>query len=86
MSSVDLQIRQARMPLHIFFGVFGYMLAMLAIFLGLIQRAMFVPNYSQLPPVVVLIYCIFLLVVVHSGLLVYIISRSAYKRVPLSGE
>lgn len=85
-TSVDLSIRQARMPLHIFFGISGYMLSMLAIFLGLIQRAINSPNYTQLPPVVVLINCIFLLVVIHSGVLVFIVTKTGFKRVPLAGE
>lgn len=62
------------------------MLSMLAILLGLFQRAMFVPNYRELPPAAVLINCIALLVVLHSGLLVFIVSKMSYKRVALPGE
>uniref|UniRef100_A0A182SVK6 Cytochrome b561 domain-containing protein n=1 Tax=Anopheles maculatus TaxID=74869 RepID=A0A182SVK6_9DIPT len=78
------QLRATYMPVHVFFGVAGFVMAIAAALLGLLEKAIFsVPNYSALPPQAVLINTIGLLYIVYGGLVVFLVTERQYKRHPL---
>ncbi|XP_053687592.1 plasma membrane ascorbate-dependent reductase CYBRD1 [Sabethes cyaneus] len=77
-------LRATYMPIHVFFGVFGFVLAITACLLGLLEKAIFsINNYSQLPPQAVLVNMIGLLMVVYGCLVVFLVTEPMYKRKPL---
>lgn len=76
--------RTTYMPIHIFFGVLGFVLAIAAAVLGLQEKAGFsIPNYSELPSLGVLVNMIGLLLIVYGGLVVFLVTEPMYKRKPL---
>jgi len=77
------------MPIHIFFGLFGFVLALLACLLGLSEKAFFaMPNgeYSEMPNQGVLINSIGILLIAFGGMVVYLVTEPSYKRQPLSED
>ncbi|KAH8379973.1 hypothetical protein KR009_008246 [Drosophila setifemur] len=78
--------RIAMMPLHIYFGLFGFVLAIASALMGLTEKAIFAitnPPYSTLPPAGVLANVIGVLYVVFGALVVYLATEPAYKRKPI---
>ncbi|XP_002007841.2 plasma membrane ascorbate-dependent reductase CYBRD1 isoform X1 [Drosophila mojavensis] len=74
----------ALMPLHIYFGLFGFVLAIASAVMGLTEKAIFaIPNYSKLPSAGVLANIIGVLYVVFGGLVVYLATEPSYKRKPI---
>lgn len=71
------------MPIHVFFGLFGFILALVASLMGLTEKAFFrMPDgaYSALPNEGVLVNCIGLLILTFGTLVVYLVTEPAYKR------
>ncbi|KAH8296190.1 hypothetical protein KR054_002751 [Drosophila jambulina] len=78
--------RIAMMPLHIYFGLFGFVLAIASALMGLTEKAIFAitnPPYSTLPPAGVLANVIGVLYVVFGALVVYLATEPSYKRKPI---
>ncbi|KAH8349593.1 hypothetical protein KR084_002272 [Drosophila pseudotakahashii] len=78
--------RIAMMPLHIYFGLFGFVLAIASALMGITEKAIFAiktPPYSTLPPAGVLANVIGVLYVVFGCLVVYLATDPAYKRKPI---
>ncbi|XP_021712866.1 cytochrome b561 isoform X2 [Aedes aegypti] len=74
-------MRSTYMPVHVFFGVLGFVLAVAASLLGLLEKAIFaMPDYRYLPPQGVLVNMIGLLLVVYGGLVVFLVTDPMYKR------
>ncbi|KAH8365616.1 hypothetical protein KR093_002738 [Drosophila rubida] len=75
----------ALMPLHIYFGLFGFVLAIASAVMGLTEKAIFSlgANYSTLPAAGVLANIIGVLYVIFGALVVYLATEPAYKRKPL---
>lgn len=77
------------MPIHIFFGLLGFVLAIVACLLGISEKAFFgMPNgeYGDLPSQALLINCIGLLIALYGSLVVYLVTEPNYKREPLSED
>ncbi|XP_053672632.1 plasma membrane ascorbate-dependent reductase CYBRD1 [Anopheles nili] len=78
------QLRSSYMPVHVFFGIAGFVMAIAAALLGLLEKAIFaVPDYAVLPPQGILINTIGLLFIVYGGLVVFLVTKYQYKRHPL---
>lgn len=77
--------KQALMPYHIYFGIFGFVLAIASALMGLTEKAIYTlgSDYSQLSAAAVLPNLIGVFYVVFGGLVVYLITESSYKRMPL---
>ncbi|XP_044250312.1 plasma membrane ascorbate-dependent reductase CYBRD1 isoform X1 [Drosophila takahashii] len=78
--------RIAMMPLHIYFGLFGFVLAIASALMGITEKAIFAiktPAYSTLPPAGVLANVIGVLYVVFGALVVYLATDPAFKRKPI---
>lgn len=75
----------ALMPLHIYFGLFGFVLAIASAVMGITEKAIFTlgANYSTLPASAVLANIIGVLYVIFGGLVVYLATEPSYKRKPL---
>ncbi|XP_060660612.1 plasma membrane ascorbate-dependent reductase CYBRD1 isoform X1 [Drosophila nasuta] len=75
----------ALMPLHIYFGLFGFVLAIASAVMGLTEKAIFSlgANYSTLPAAGVLANIIGVLYVIFGALVVYLATEPSYKRKPL---
>lgn len=74
------------MPIHIFFGLFGFVLAVAATLMGLSEKAFFAmpgSEYSDLPNQGLIVNCIGLLVAIYGALVVYMVTEKSYKREPL---
>ncbi|XP_058461577.1 plasma membrane ascorbate-dependent reductase CYBRD1 [Malaya genurostris] len=77
-------LRASYMPVHVFFGVLGFVLAIAASLLGLLEKAIFsISNYRELPAQAVLVNTIGLLMIVYGGLVVFLVTEPMYKRKPL---
>lgn len=77
-------LKAAYMPIHIYFGMMGYLLAAGAALLGLSEKAFFsIKNISDLPHEGVLVNCIGALIIIFTGLLGYLVTKGEYKRAPL---
>lgn len=71
------------MPIHIFFGLFGFVLAIASSLMGLSEKAFFaMPDnkYSEFPNQALLVNCIGLLITLYGTLVVYMVTEPNYKR------
>ncbi|KAH8274985.1 hypothetical protein KR018_008385 [Drosophila ironensis] len=78
--------RVAMMPLHIYFGLFGFGLAIASALMGITEKAIFAitnPPYSTLPPAGLLANVIGVLYVVFGALVVYLATEPSYRRKPI---
>ncbi|EDV96823.1 GH16482 [Drosophila grimshawi] len=75
----------ALMPLHVYFGLFGFVLAIASAVMGLTEKAIFSlgATYSTLPAAGVLTNIIGVLYVIFGALVVYLATEPSYKRKPL---
>lgn len=75
-------IKEVYMPIHVFFGLMGFVLAIAASLMGLSEKSFFhmKDNIVNLPNEGLLINCIGLLLVVFGSLVVYLVSEKGYKR------
>ncbi|KAG4066311.1 hypothetical protein HA402_000535 [Bradysia odoriphaga] len=74
------------MPIHIFFGLFAFVLAIIAALLGVTEKAVFhmgAEKYSQLPDEAFVVNSIGALIVTFAGLIVYLATNENYRRAPL---
>ncbi|XP_075209877.1 transmembrane ascorbate-dependent reductase CYB561 isoform X2 [Lycorma delicatula] len=78
------QLRTTILPLHVFFGLIAFVLAIATSISGLLEKAMFVLNinYSKLPGEAVLVNIIGLIFVLFGILVTYIVTHTGYKRYP----
>lgn len=76
------------MPIHVFFGLFGFVLAIGACLMGLSEKAFFsMPGeYSSLPNQGLIINTIGLLITLYGTLVVYMVTEPSYKREPLAED
>jgi len=74
------------MPIHIFFGLLGFAMAILACLMGISEKAFFAMpagEYGTLPSQALLVNSIGLLIVLYGSLVVYLVTEPSYKREPL---
>lgn len=74
------------MPIHIFFGLFGFVLAIAASLMGISEKAFFAMpgrEYSEFPNQALLVNSAGLLITVYGTLVVYMVTEPNYKREPL---
>ncbi|KAL7731717.1 hypothetical protein ACLKA6_018079 [Drosophila palustris] len=78
----------ALMPLHVYFGLFGFVLAIASAIMGITEKAIFTlgANYSTLPASGVLANIIGVLYVIFGGLVVYLATEPSYKRKPIAED
>lgn len=77
------------MPIHIFFGLLGFVLAIVACLLGISEKAFFAMpggEYGQLPNQAYLVNCVGLLLALYGSLVVYLVTEPSYKRTPLAED
>ncbi|XP_037931328.1 cytochrome b reductase 1 isoform X2 [Teleopsis dalmanni] len=73
----------ALMPLHVYFGLFGFVLAIASALMGLTEKAIFAKLYPELLSSGAMANMCGVLFVVFGGLVVYLATESTYKRKPL---
>jgi cytochrome b-561 len=72
------------MPVHIFFGLLGFVLAIAAALLGISEKAFFsMPDYKDMPSGGLLVNCIGILMVVFGSFVAFLVTEPSYKREPL---
>ncbi|XP_067645029.1 plasma membrane ascorbate-dependent reductase CYBRD1 isoform X2 [Eurosta solidaginis] len=77
-------LKVAYMPLHIYFGLFGFVLAIASALMGITEKALWaIPDYSGFSSAGVLANCLGCLYVIFGALVVYLVTESSYKRKPL---
>jgi len=78
-------MKVAYMPIHIYFGLFAFVLAIIASLLGISEKAFFhmANTYADMPNEAVLVNCIGGLIVMFAGVIVFLATNSGYKRAPL---
>lgn len=79
-------IRVFYMPIHVFFGLLGFIMAIGACLMGLTEKAFFAMpkgEYSGLPSQAMLVNCIGLLIATYGCMVVYLVTEPSYKREPL---
>ncbi|CAB3363514.1 Hypothetical predicted protein [Cloeon dipterum] len=80
-------LRAALMPVHRYFGMLGFLLAIAAALMGLLEKAIFaLPNYKELPGEGMLINCIGALIVVFAAVVIFVVSNHGYRRVPMAED
>ncbi|XP_076233773.1 transmembrane ascorbate-dependent reductase CYB561 isoform X2 [Calliopsis andreniformis] len=77
-------LRVSYMPIHVYFGVAGFIGVIASCLLGLNEKAIFSlqKDYSKLVGEAVLVNIIGLLLVLFGGVSVYLVTQERYKRVP----
>ena len=74
----------AYMPLHIYFGLFGFVLAVGSALMGLTEKTFFsIKNYWELPSSGVMTNMCGLMFVIFAALVIYLATEPAYKRKPI---
>lgn len=77
-------LRATYMPVHIFFGLACFIMAVVAALLGLTEKTLWsVKNYSDLPAEGVIVNFIGLLLVIFAGCVVFLVTEPRFKRQPL---
>uniref|UniRef100_A0A1A9X0V7 Cytochrome b561 domain-containing protein n=1 Tax=Glossina brevipalpis TaxID=37001 RepID=A0A1A9X0V7_9MUSC len=77
-------IRAALLPIHVYFGLFGFILSIAAALMGITEKAIFsVKDYSSLPSSGVMVNLCGVLYVTFGALVVYLVTNPNYKRKPL---
>ncbi|XP_055373336.1 plasma membrane ascorbate-dependent reductase CYBRD1 isoform X2 [Condylostylus longicornis] len=73
------------MPFHVYFGLFGFVLAIASALMGLTEKAIFSmsKSYANLPNSGLILNVIGVLMAVFGGMVVYLASEPSYKRRPL---
>ncbi|XP_017755642.1 PREDICTED: cytochrome b561-like [Eufriesea mexicana] len=81
---LQVPLRASYMPIHVYFGIAGFVGVIASCLLGLNEKAIFAlgKNYSKLIDEAVLINVIGLLLILFGGLSVYLVSQERYKRFP----
>ncbi|XP_029042817.1 transmembrane ascorbate-dependent reductase CYB561 [Osmia bicornis bicornis] len=81
---LQLPLRTSYMPIHVYFGIAGFVGVIASCLLGLNEKAFFSlkDNYSKLVDEAVLINVIGLLLVLFGGVSVYLVTQERYKRYP----
>nr|CAD7266488.1 unnamed protein product [Timema shepardi] len=78
---LNASTRSAMMPVHIFFGLFAFVLSVATALIGLTEKAIFVrKDYADLPSEGLLINFIGIVLVVFATLVIYIVTESRFKR------
>lgn len=77
-------LRVVYLPVHIFFGVLGFVCSVIAALLGLLEKAHWVlkDKYQELPAEGLLVNFIGIILVVFGSLVVYLVTEPQYKRQP----
>ncbi|XP_012942274.1 cytochrome b561 [Aplysia californica] len=78
--------RTTYMPYHQFWGVALLILATVAALTGIMEKTAHVTNYSGLPPEGILVNSLGIILLVFTGLVVYLVTRPEYKRQPSPEE
>lgn len=74
------RVKAFYLPIHVFFGTMCFIMAIATCLIGLNQNARFNMKYAELPAQGVLINMIGMLLVVYGSLVVYLVTKSSYKR------
>lgn len=80
------QIRVFYMPIHVFFGLIGFVLAIVAALMGLSEKAFFAMpggEYGKMPSQALLVNSMGMLIALYGGMVVYLVTEPSYKREPL---
>nr|XP_014094471.1 cytochrome b reductase 1 isoform X1 [Bactrocera oleae] len=78
------QLKVAYMPLHIYFGLFGFVLAIASGLMGITEKAIFaISDYSSFSSAGVMGNCLGAVYVIFGALVVYLVTEGSYKRKPL---
>uniref|UniRef100_W8ART3 Cytochrome b reductase 1 n=1 Tax=Ceratitis capitata TaxID=7213 RepID=W8ART3_CERCA len=77
-------LKVAYMPLHIYFGLFGFVLAIASALMGITEKALFsISDYSSFSSSGVMANSLGCLYVIFGALVVYLVTEGSYKRKPL---
>lgn len=69
------------MPIHVFVGLLGFVMAIASALLGISEKAFFVMNdYANLPNQALIVNTLGVLIAVYGGLVVYLVTEPSYKR------
>ncbi|KYQ55483.1 Cytochrome b561 [Trachymyrmex zeteki] len=85
---LKIPLRASYMPLHVFFGIAGFVSAIFTCLLGLNEKALFElqDKYSAFESEGILINFIGLLLVLFGGLSVYLVTQERYRRLSRSED
>lgn len=78
--ALNEKIKAFYLPVHVFFGIACFIMAIATCLIGFNQNARFNMRYQDLPPEGVLINCIGLMMIAFGFLVVYIVTSSAFER------
>jgi cytochrome b-561 len=78
-------IKVLYMPIHIFFGLLGFILSLAAVLMGLSEKAFFSMSseYQDLPSQALVINCIGMLTATFGALVIFLLIEPSYKRQPI---
>lgn len=78
---VKENLRIMYMPIHIFFGLLGFLMALIAVLMGLNEKAFFaMKDYENLPSHGLMINSIGMLVILFGSCVIYLVTEPSYKR------
>ncbi|XP_003748550.1 cytochrome b561 [Galendromus occidentalis] len=79
-------LRKMLMPLHVFGGTAIFILSILAVLTGIVEKNVFMGKYSELPKPAVIGNVLGLFVTLFGVSVFYLLSNPSYKRVALQGD
>ncbi|XP_074659727.1 transmembrane ascorbate-dependent reductase CYB561-like isoform X2 [Tubulanus polymorphus] len=81
------RLRGLYMPIHQFFGVAIFAMAVGTALMGILEKSIWsIPTYSKKSPEAILVNSLGVLILTHGVVVLYIVTRSEYKRQPLPEE
>jgi cytochrome b-561 len=79
-------IKESYMPLHIFFGLLGFILAMITCLVGICEKSFNGSDYKTFSSNTIFVNSIGSLIVIYGSLVLYLVTEPSYKREPLPEE
>lgn len=78
------QLRVSFMPLHVFFGTFGFVLCVAAALMGITETVITgVPDFVTLPGIVQVFNLLGVFIAIFAGLVIFLLTDARFKRMTL---
>lgn len=82
--TMPTQLRVSFMPLHVFFGVFGFIMCVAAALMGITEMITTgVPDFNQLPAIAQIYNILGLFIAIFAGLVIFLVTDARFKRMSL---
>lgn len=85
--TMSQSLRVSFMPLHVFFGTFGFVLCVAAALMGITETVLLgIPDFAELPGIAQVYNLLGVSVAIFAGLVIFLVTDARFKRMSLPEE